>query len=786
LASIGYGQELPHEEPKWLDLAYLPEGGFYGDSTVVELAAPDSEIYFTLDGSFPTRSKKYRYQQPILLTKTTVIRAVAYQGDKQSKILAQTYFINEPPTDLPMVSIAVSPEVLFDPDVGLYMKGPGANDTLWTKQGANFWSRREVKVNTEIFEKDSVCVFNSITGFRLFGGISRLFPQKSMTLVARDRYGKKRLKHKVFGKKSPKKYKFIVLRNSGSDWGKSHFRDGLMTQLLNKWDIEKQDYRPSHVYINGRYWGIYNIREKVNRYFINTYHDIDKDSIDLLEHKYSVKRGSRKKYIDLIKYIRDHDLSDPANMAYLSTLMDIENFMDYQIAQIYYDNRDAGGNIKFWRPQRPNGRWRWILYDTDWGFGLHDKHGYRFNSLAFHTEPDGPDWPNPPWSTFILRHLLENEEFRQDFVNRFCDHINTTWTTERVIKKIDKLSGKLDPEIDRHFDRWRLSRKTWTRQLDIMKTFAEKRPKYMRKHLREYFDAGASAILMASTAPGGKLIVNENIRIKKDTLYGKYFENVPVRLKAIPNFGYKFSHWEGIAEGNELNELTLSLKAGEVNQVRPVFKQYLHPLAEQIIINEISPYDAETGDWIEIYNNSAKPVNLNRWIVADKKREYRLPDVTLPSKEHLVVCADTASFRQVFPEVKSIVGNIPFGLHKRKEQVSLYTSDGASIDSVFYEIEPRDTAYTISLLLPSLKNQDLENWEILTGHGTPMVANPYYVQSKILAEQELWMRVGVGSGVFICALLVLTMRGYWRRKQEIVVQPAPVASQDPLSNKPSE
>ena len=104
--------------------------------------------------------------------------------------------------------------------------------------------------------------------------------------------------------------------------------------------------------------------------------------------------------------MENNDLSDPVNYTYIQTQMDVQNFMDYQIAQIFFDNRDAGGNIRIWRPQTQNGRWRWILYDTDWGFGLHDDLAYKYNSLAFHTKPDGPRWPNPPWSTFILRKLL--------------------------------------------------------------------------------------------------------------------------------------------------------------------------------------------------------------------------------------------------------------------------------------------------------------------------------------------------------------------------------------------
>ena len=436
---IGLTQEPPvsakKSKPKKLLLEFSKEAGFYEDAISLHLDSPGARIFYTLDGTEPSyRSPEYN-RKPIRIKESTVVRAIARKGKKKSKLKTKTFFIEEPRSSFPTVSIAIPPSVLFDPETGLYVNGPNAIDSLWKKDGANFWSRREVEVNTELFEIDGKTEFNSRTGFRLFGGMSRLFPQKSMTIVARDRYGKKKVRHKIYGKEGLKEYKFMVLRNSGSDWGKTHFRDAFMISLVDHWDIEKQNARPSHVYLNGKYWGIYNIREKVNRHFIADHHEVHKDSIDLIEHELSTKRGSRRHYVRMLKYMEKNDLSVPAHYVYIESQMDVENFMQYKIAQIYYDNQDAGGNIKFWRPQTTNGKWRWILYDTDWGFGLHDKKAYKHNSLAFHTEPNGPSWPNPAWSTFILRQLLKNEGFQKKFINRFADELNSSFESERVEAK---------------------------------------------------------------------------------------------------------------------------------------------------------------------------------------------------------------------------------------------------------------------------------------------------------------------------------------------------------------
>ena len=290
------------------DIEYSTKGGFYSEEVVVELSAPGAKIYYTLDGSTPGKKSKL-YKFPLLIEETTTLRAKAYKGRKDSDVFAHTYFINEPATTLPTVAITVDPWMLFDPEEGLFMNGPDAIDTLWRKPGANFWSKSERGINTEIFEKDGDCVFRSPTGFRLFGGMSRLFPQKSMTLVCRNQYGEKRVRHKIFGNNGSKKFKFLVLRNSGSDWGKTHFRDAFMIDLVDKWDMETQDDRPAQVYINGKYWGIYHIREKVNRYFIESKWGYHKDSIDLIEHKITRKRGSKKHYQKMLDFLDDHDMS---------------------------------------------------------------------------------------------------------------------------------------------------------------------------------------------------------------------------------------------------------------------------------------------------------------------------------------------------------------------------------------------------------------------------------------------------------------------------------------------
>jgi CotH kinase protein/Lamin Tail Domain/Chitobiase/beta-hexosaminidase C-terminal domain len=762
LWQIGFtqGQQAPGTspaKPKKLLLEFSQEAGYFEGMISLRLHSSGARIFYTLDGNEPSY-KSAEYEKPIVISRTTVVRAIAIKGKRKSNLETRTFFIDEPKTTFPTISIAVPPDFLFDPETGLYVNGPNTIDSLWKKDGANFWSRREIEVNTELFETDGHSAFNSPTGFRLFGGMSRLFPQKSMTIIARDRYGKKKIKHKLYGKDGLKEYKFMVLRNAGSDWGKTHFRDAFMISLVDSWDIEKQDSRPAHVYLNGKYWGIYNIREKVNRHFIADHHDLDKDSIDLIEHQHTTKVGSRQHYLRMLKYMEKNDLSDPAHYAYIQSQMDVENFMQYQIAQIYFDNQDAGGNIKFWRPQTENGKWRWILYDTDWGFGLHDKNAYKHNSLAFHTEPNGPSWPNPVWSTFILRQLLKNESFRKDFVNRFADELNSNFSSERVEKKIDEFFALYEPEIDRQIKRWNLKKKEWQSQVNQLRTFGQNRPDYVRLHLMEKFDTGRQSELHITALTGGTVVINNNIRVTNKPFKGHYFEKIPVNIKAVPNYGYRFVGWKGIPVEDGIFEANLLLRK-RVTKIEAIFEPYIHPLAGRIMINEISANNKKSKDWIELYNNSDETVNLKDWNFTDTKHHYHLPDVQMAPKEYLILTEDQISFNKVFPNVFAVAGNFPFGLNKRIESVSLYAADGALIDSIAYQLPPTDSTITIGLLLPHLDNSDLENWEIIRGEGTPNAPNPYYLMSHIHSQQNLWMRIGAGLAVLLLSFFVL--RAKW-------------------------
>lgn len=755
--TLGAQNTPPKEKP--LVVRFSQQGGFYQQPCAVALDAGGAAIYYTTDGSYPS-TRSIRYTRPFTVSNTAVIRAIARRGNISGRPFSQTYFINEPSTDLPVISVSVAPGLLFNPETGIMADGPGADSAFVHKPGANFWTRQEFGCNVEIFEADKKCVFNSGAGMRLFGGYSRIYPQKSIVLVARDRYGKKFFRHRIFGANAPKKFRYLVLRNGGSDWNGAHFRDELMNRLTEGWDMEKQAFRPALLYLNGRYWGLYHLREKINARFLEDHSDVDRDSIDLMEHLRNVRQGSGRHYQRMLNYMRDHDLADPAHYAYIQSLMDVDNFIDYYTAQIYCDNTDAGGNIRYWRPRRPGGRWRWILFDTDWGFGLYNDQAWQHDAIQFFTDPAGPKWPNPPWSTFLLRTLLKNREFKRQFINRLCDRLNTSFSTEHVLSEIDWFERSLGPEMPRHLQRWRQSGVEWRRHLALLREFAEKRPDFLRNCLTRHFDTGAPARLEIEPAEGGNVVINNNITSGASGFQGTYFEKIPVTVLAMPAFGYRFVGWEGVDREERL--LRIYLVPGSTLRLKPVFESHVHPLNNQVFINEISPAGQKSGDWIELYNASKKPVQLEGWTLTDYRHEWMIPDAVIPPRGYLVLCQDSAAFRQQFPHKALIAGDFRFGMDKNHERLSLVAADGAAVDSVAYHIDPPDGPYSIDLLMPTLDNDNAANWAVHGGPGSPGVPNPMYWSKVVEEKKDRSLRYGLAIGLLIIGLGAL----WWRNKSE--------------------
>ena len=723
-----------------------PGPGFYSGGIALSMGTvPPGRIYkYTLDGTAPNLGST-TYSAPLAVTRTTVIRVMSCAPDGTNPIHSSySYFINEDPY-LPVLSLIFEPGAFFDNDSGMYVMGSNASASF-PHFGANFWEDWERQVHLEYFEEGDDLSYAASAGAKIFGGWSRGNPQRSISLFARGRFGTSKFDFPFFPELDIDEFEAIVLRNSGNDWNASGYRDGFMTGLVSARDLDKQAFQPVEVYFNGVYWGIYNLREKVNEHFIASHHDLDTDDIDLLGMDGNeVIHGENGHYVDLINYVNTHALNSAADFEYIEERVDVKNFIDYQLAQIYYDNQDwPGNNIKFWRSRQPGGKWRWILYDTDFGYSIWSINNYLRNTLEFATDANGPGWPNPPWSTLLLRKFLTNPGFRRDFILTACDLLNQPFEYEKVEVALHRHQQWLLLSLPGHLERWNhTTLNNWYSEGVIMDNFALNRPYYMRNHFRNKYNLGADSDLQVNVEPAEAGLVRVHSIIPESYPWvGTYFSTVPLNVRAIALPGYQFSHWEGISGENV--DLTISMLADV--DLTAVFVP-ISPDDGALVINEInynSSIDYDAKDWVELFNGTPHSVDLDGWTIRDAadENQFVLTNQVLPAQAYLIVCRDTIAFRNIHGEGPSILGDMDFNFSNGGELIRLFNTDEILVDSVRYDDEdpwptgPDGDGPTLELSHPTLDNGLSSSWAASDNLGTPGLQNSRFVNPTGVSEHN--------------------------------------------------
>lgn len=560
------------------EVSFSHSGGVLSPAAVSLSGADEGEVVrYTLDGSVPHQDSPI-FQNPISLEEDTVIRARIYRdGYIPSVVDSRTYLANRQ-HDLPIVTLTIDPLEFFDMETGIYAFGTNYEPRL-PHYGANFWQDWERKIEVAYYEPDGQLGFAMDAGVKVFGGWSRANAQRSLSLFARGKYGYGKIEYPLFENRGYDEFEAVVLRNSGNDWMNTMLRDVLMTSLMDGADLEYADNQPVAVYLNNEYWGLYNLREKINEDFLASIADVDADEVNQLEGNAAVIEGTNQSYLEIVDYLEANSLAEDAAFDWVAERVDVENFAIYQIAQIYFGNTDwPGNNIKFW--QAPGTKWRWILYDTDFGFGMYEDTQHDVDSLGQALAERGPAYPNPPWSTLMLRKLLENEAFRVYFLNRFADEINSRFHPTRVIGLLDSLAARVASEIPRQIARWEpeMNRDEeeeeegpidWEENLEVIREFAQLRPETMRDYIVEYFGLTGSFAVNVNNGntPGGFVRVNHLV-VDQDQWQGHYFGGVPVPVTAVALPGFDFSHWEQEELGSDAS-LVLNLDADV--ELTPVF-----------------------------------------------------------------------------------------------------------------------------------------------------------------------------------------------------------------------
>lgn len=714
-------------------VTFSKNGGFISGSQSLTLTANESgNIRYTTDGSEPNVSSNL-YTAALTINSTSTIRARVIVDGYLPGLIYSATFINDSKPNLPVVALTTEDDYLWDYNIGMYEKGPNARGGI-PYFGANFWNDWEYPFSFVFIDRQGNSVINQDVGARIFGGWSRANDQKSFAVFARKEYGSKTIDYPFFADNKLTSYSSLVLRNSGNDWGGSMFKDGLITSLTAPLGIDHQSFQPVVTYLNGEYWGIYNLREKVNEDYLAAHYNLNADEITILQNEAEVVEGTNTEYMQIIDYLNSNaSLVTSEKYSYMSDRIDVDNFIKYQLSNIYVGNTDwPGNNIKFWKSDVSGSKWRWIMYDTDFGFNSNDVYD---NTLEFALYPDGWGWPNPYWSTLMLRRMVTNMEFRNDFINQMADHINTTFQPADVISHIDSMAANIESEMAQHKSRWGQSYDGWKWTVNSFKDFANVRPDVMRDHFQQYFNLSSQQRINLDVSAEAHGVIKVNTVIPVDYPFsGIYFEGVPISLEAIPKAGYKFVKWEG--DNNTENRI-ITLDLIETTSVNAVFEA-IDVADFSLVINEInynSGEDYPSGDWLELYNPTDATLDISGVVLTEMNSDstFVVPNgTTLKPNEYLVLAKNLDKFTKVYPLVSNVIGEVSFGFSSAGDEIRLYDAVGNVLDAVDYfpytpwPEQANGLGYTLELKNPELHNGLAENWLTYEQGGTPGKANGGY------------------------------------------------------------
>ncbi len=677
--------------------------GFYAEAQSVNISSPDAsaQIYYTLDGSEPTKKKGKLYEEPLLLTKNTPLRAAAYRdGEIPSNVVTATYFIGERDINLPVVSVVSDPDYVTGDQLGLFVEGENGSIVpsycSAREHEANYMNDWDRAANMEYFDMNKAERLNQELKIGNFGACSRTKFVKSIKVNANKVYGDKELDYPIFSEKPRLRWKSVVLRNSGNDFGRSYLRDGFMQTVVAHLNLDHQAYEPSVVFMNGVYYGMLNIRERTNKSFVFSNYGLDEDEFYLNDGA-SAKEGST---FDEVMEFADYtkaEINTPQTLKKIDQLIDLDEFLNYFMAEIYSSNRDwPGGNMKEWK-KKGNGKWRWILYDTDFGLSLYEDN-YAVNAISSLANKNE-----------LFYMLLLNDEVRSRFLAKWCVHLATTFSPDRMNAVLDSLAGRIDQEA-RVYERYlsendRVEGK-YDDNLKKIRKFIDRRVPYIQSDIMRSYKCDTAPIHIFSDTKESKFILNKEL-IDMNDFSGCFFSKTKCELEAVAPAGYLFDYWEVTRNGNVEKSFDVILcDTASAESYKAYFREdaSYDPDENKLLINEICTKNnmyvddyRQQEDWIELYNSGKTEVNLAGLYLScdiDTLDMYQFPSDDLNSTS-----ISSGAYKIVWADKDSEQGplhanfKLPFSLEKtiflsKKEDGKL-----TILDSVTYCLHEKHQSY---------------------------------------------------------------------------------------------
>ncbi len=558
----------------------VPPSGFYSSAITVSFPAGTR---CEQGGAEPTANSP-TVEQDLTINATAVLRCRTYAvGSYPSEEIIRTYVFESQPS-IAALFVTTDPLSMFSPDTGLYMTGNGAS-MMDPKKGANFWSNRELPVYVELFEPGApkTPAFGVMGDYKISGQYSRAKEKKSFSVTLREEYGDKRLKYPLFPDYPElKKFKAFSLRNFGNNSGDDYVRDRIGTSMTEGLGVDYQRGRYVVVYYNGKYYGVHDLRERNNEYYYETKYGLDASDIDLIDAQNEAGAGSATDYKAMIEWLQSNELTSDANYQKIADQIDVDNYMNYMQAEMFVNNGDwPHNNMKKWRIASQKSKWKWFLYDVDFGFGA----GYNTqnsNVFSYVTNANGTNGMGMGMMpgmggqqqtsgsisehTILMIRLLQNEGFKNAFINRFCVLLSMNFSADRLVKRIDELQSQVQAEVARDAEFWNYDAASMSSNLEKIKSFAQTRQQTIMSEMQQYFSLGETASVTLSAQGSGKIAVH-NLPLDQSSMTVNFYSGIPVTVTAVPNTGAVFSGWsDGVAD------ITRTINPSEITTLTATFK----------------------------------------------------------------------------------------------------------------------------------------------------------------------------------------------------------------------
>lgn len=547
--------------------------GFYSSSLIVVVTTtePNSTIYYTTDGTLPTQTS------PILsggvqITSTKVLKAITYSTDPSilpSFVEFGTYFMNVSHT-LPVISVAATQLTTL----------------------ANGSGSLEPKGTFEYFDTSLNRVANTYGEFNRHGQDSWVLSQRSMDFISRDELGYNHsIEEKLFEHSPRTDFQRIILRAAGDDnypadhrtanLGSAHVRDAYIHMLAKKggMNLDVRNAEKVIVYLNGAYWGVYDIRENPDEHdYTDYYYGQDKYNLQyiLTWGNTWAEYGGQTALNDwaaLWSYIQTHNMANQADYNYVISRYDATSLADYVIANAMVVCSDwLNWNTGWWRGMDSTGshlRWGYILWDNDATFGHYINYTGIPNTgpYADPCDPEGLTGSSDPEGHIqVLNKLRQNPEFNQFYVSRMIDLWNTVFSCDNMISQLDSIVAKLTPEMAAHGTRWNGTLSEWQTNIDTLRTYILNRCNNMANGFIGCYSLNGPYDVTLNADPANAGAVKFNTLVHEDLPWtGTYFGGMDNLLEAIPVSPYQFTHWTSNAQTFSPNDSSITASVNLVS-----------------------------------------------------------------------------------------------------------------------------------------------------------------------------------------------------------------------------